>query len=136
MSYSLALRALLGSRLELCELERGLDLLHQVLHTPAWPERQLRLYKRDRSLYYNFELPSSLDGLAGEVMSHVWYPEGHAYNVPFDQDGLDALTPEALDELYETLLGTAAVSVTLVTPRPWTELQDELVDAWGPIGIS
>lgn len=118
------------------ELELGLDLLHQVLHTPAWPERELKLYKRDRSLYYNFELPSSLDGLAGEVMGDAWYPAPHPYGVRFDQDGLDALTPGALDELYETLLGTAAVSVTLVTPRPWTELQDQLVEAWGPIGIA
>jgi zinc protease len=116
-------------------LSVGLDLLSQVLHSPAFPDSELKLAKRDRNLQFTVEIPASQGALAGEVMADAWYPADHPYGPRTDLDALDAVTPEGLKNLHTTLLANAPVDVIALGPVKWKDLEAPLVAALGDIGV-
>lgn len=77
-------------------IERGLEILGEVLHQPTYPKAEIKQHIRDKTLYLTVDGPSSLSRAAWGALANAWYPADHPYGVRPDLKQLKKLKSKDL----------------------------------------
>ena len=116
------------------DLSLGLELLGEVVRSPRYAARDLKLYQRENRVWYELTAPASLRAVASSALTHAWYPPEHVYGTRTDLDRLMSLKSGQLRRLHEDWLDAAPVVVLLVGDVAWKDVSSEVRAALDGVG--
>lgn len=117
------------------ELDAGLQLLDQVVHTANYPKAEVDRYVRDQLNYITAEAPTDPATVANEALRWSWFPADHPYGTRPDLAALKALDSATLQGLRARALQVPAV-VVVAGDVDWASLQPKLAQALAGVGAA
>ena len=116
------------------DLETGVRLWGDVITTPKFAGRDLKIYQRDIENEFEVMGPSSLRYLASTAMAYSWYPADHAYGTRTNLEAVMGLTPAILKTAHSQWLRRAPMVVMVAGDVEWSTVEPLLREALGDIG--
>ena len=116
------------------ELPLGVELMGEVLLTPAFPKADLKRNQRYRKLFYTVDGPSDAAASARAAMGFAWNPADHPYGArPVVKDITKVKTGDLVD-LHREWLEISPVTVLVVGDVTWEQVRPLLSKALDGIG--
>lgn len=119
------------------QLPQVLDLLEQVLRVPTFPESELEVLKRAQRATLEKQLTDPQSLAVNAVRRHLDpYPKGDPRHQPTLQEEieeLDAVTREALVDLYRKYVGAGHATLAIVgdfDPEPTVARLEKMLGGW------
>ncbi|MFT4625499.1 MAG: zinc protease [Myxococcota bacterium] len=116
------------------ELKLGLDVLGNVVRNPTFKGGDIKLYKREMSIWYDVVAPQSQSQVARSALTHAWYPADHPYGTRTSLEVLQSLKRKDLAGIHEQWISTAPVHVLVVGDVAWKRLEPDLRNALAGVG--
>jgi zinc protease len=118
------------------ELDKGLEILEEILRRPSFPKEEVKRNAIEELLYLYEEGPNSARALAGSAASYGWYPEDSPYGARPDLLRIKKTKTADLVKLHAKLLAMAPVSVLVVGNVEMAAIEDQLKALIGDIGMA
>lgn len=115
-------------------VETGIRLWGDVITTPKFAGRDLKIYQRDIENEYEVMGPSSLRYLASTAMAYSWYPADHAYGTRTDVEAVMGLSPAMLKTAHAQWLRRTPMVVMVAGDVHWPTVETMIRDALAGIG--
>lgn len=93
------------------ELDKGFELLADVIRNPAFPKDELKLYKRDQLYGYTAQMPNDPASVGGAAMTYAWFPADEPYGVRPDLKALKKVSDKSLRALHQRTLHETPIVV-------------------------
>ncbi len=119
------------------DLDRGLDLLTDIMVDPKYPGREIKVFKNERFRYYMDEAVNSPSAIASSLRDMGWYTADSAYGTRPDLDAVAGLTRGDLRARHADILGNAPISVLVVgdvNPQEVVEMLRVRMGEYGTAG--
>lgn len=118
------------------ELDKGLELLEEILKRPSFPKAEVKRNAIEQHLYLLQEGQNSARALSGSASIFGWYPADSPYGARPDLAGIKKVRTASLLELHEQLLKTSPVSVLVVGNVKMEDLEEKLKAIVSDIGVA
>jgi zinc protease len=118
------------------ELDKGLELLEEILKRPSFPKAEVKRNAIEEHLYLLQEGQNSARALSGSALIYGWYPADNPYGARPDLAGIKKVRTSALLELHEQLLATSPVSVVIVGNVQMADVEERLKSLVSGIGTA
>jgi zinc protease len=109
------------------ELEKGMEILNDVLKNPSFPKADLKRHIMEQTAFLSEEAPNSSRVLAAAASSYAWYPADSVYGARPDLDGLRKLKTSALQNGYQQLLSSSPISILIVGNVQYADIEPKLL---------
>ncbi|HMV65788.1 MAG TPA: insulinase family protein [Myxococcota bacterium] len=116
-------------------VDKGLELLDDVLHHPAMPGADLKLYKRDQKNWYLYEAMNDPASVSSSAMRYTWYPRDVYYGTPPDLRALGKIRAADMRADHRELLRSAPVTVFAAGDLTLTDLSGPLTRILADVGV-
>ncbi len=118
------------------ELALGVELLGEVLLTPAFPKADLKRAQRFRKLFYEVDGPANLNAATHSAMSYAWNPADHPYGARPVVKDISKVKNKALFALHKEWLAVSPVTVLVVGDVTYGNVEPLLKAALDGIGVA
>jgi predicted Zn-dependent peptidase len=125
----------IGVSVPRADLELGLEVLGEVLTSPAFSARDLKLHQREMSVWQRVLAAQSQSQVARSALTHTWYPADHPYGTRADIDALMSLKRKDLAAVHAQWLASAPAHVIVVGDLPWKAIEPGLKQALKGVGV-
>jgi zinc protease len=103
------------------DVEKGFELLNEVLFRPSFSRKELKLHREENRRYYQTSCPTSPACVANSALSYAWFPEESVYGTRPDLDLISAIKRSTLKARHLELLTDAPIELVVV--GDWSEEQ-------------
>jgi len=93
------------------ELDKGFELLADVVRNPAFPKDELKLYKRDQLYALTSEMPNDPASVGGAAMTYAWTSEDEPYGARPDLKAIKKVSEKSLYALHQRTLHETPIVV-------------------------
>jgi zinc protease len=116
-------------------VDKALEMLADVLHNPAWPATELKLYKVDQTNWYLYEALNDPATVSSSALRYAWYPADSYYGRRPDITALKKIKTSGMQADHKELLRSTPAVVLVAGDISAEDLKPALGKMLAEVGV-